>query len=82
MVKKELVVRTMRARTLGCLRVMVVAATLFVLLGGTLAMAADTPDAWITMKTKIALMTAENVSTKDLNVDTVKGVVTLHGAAA
>ncbi len=36
-------------------------------------------DAWITMKTKIALMTADNVSTSDLNVDTVGGAVTLHG---
>ncbi len=36
-------------------------------------------DAWITMKTKISLMTAENISTSDLNVDTVNGVVTLHG---
>ena len=41
--------------------------------------AADSPDSWITMKTKIALMTTEDLSTKDLNVDTVKGVVTLHG---
>lgn len=36
-------------------------------------------DAWLTMKTKIALMTADNVSTSDLNVDTVQGAVTLHG---
>ena len=36
-------------------------------------------DAWITMKTKISFMTAENISTSDLNVDTVNGVVTLHG---
>lgn len=36
-------------------------------------------DAWITMKTKIALMTADNVTTSDLNVDTVSGAVTLHG---
>jgi len=42
-------------------------------------LAADTPDAWITMKTKNALMTADDVSTSDLNVDTVNGVVTLHG---
>src|SRR5262245_2903941 len=42
-------------------------------------MAADTPDTWLTMKTKIALMTTEGVQTSDLNVDTVKGVVTLHG---
>lgn len=77
-VKKEWVMRT---RALGCVRLTVVAAALS-MLGGTLAMAADTPDPWITMKTKIALMTTEDVSTKDLNVDTVKGVVTLHGVVA
>jgi hyperosmotically inducible protein len=44
--------------------------------------AADRPDAWVTMMTKIKLMTADNVSTKDLNVDTVNGVVTLHGMVA
>ena len=43
------------------------------------AVTAAEPDSWITMKTKIALMTADNVSTSKLNVDTVKGVVTLHG---
>jgi osmotically-inducible protein OsmY len=31
------------------------------------------------MKTKISLMTTEGVHTGDLNVDTVNGVVTLHG---
>ena len=46
------------------------------------AQAVDPPDAWVTMKTKIALMTTEGVSTTDLNVDTVKGVVTLHGKVA
>ena len=39
-------------------------------------------DAWITMKTKIALMTADDISTSDLNVDTVSGAVTLHGKVA
>ena len=34
------------------------------------------------MKTKIALMTTDGVGTTDLNVDTVKGVVTLHGKVA
>lgn len=48
------------------------------LLGGA-ARAGDTPDAWVTMKTKLSLMTTEGVSTSDLNVDTVKGIVTLHG---
>lgn len=36
-------------------------------------------DPWITMKTKIALMTAEGFDAVDLGVDTVNGVVTLHG---
>jgi osmotically-inducible protein OsmY len=46
------------------------------------AMAADTPDVWVTMKAKVALMTTEGVSTNDLNVDTVNGIVTLHGKVA
>jgi hyperosmotically inducible protein len=58
------------------------ALALGVCLSGAPAMAADTPDAWITMKTKIALMTTDNVSAADLNVDTVNGVVTLHGKVA
>ncbi len=40
---------------------------------------ADTPDAWITAKARIALMTTEGIDTWDLNVDTNNGVVTLHG---
>jgi len=41
--------------------------------------AADTPDAWLTAKAKVALLTTEGIRTTHLNVDTVKGVVTLHG---
>jgi osmotically-inducible protein OsmY len=41
--------------------------------------AADPPDAWLTAKAKVALMTTEGIRTAHLNVDTVKGVVTLHG---
>jgi hyperosmotically inducible periplasmic protein len=37
------------------------------------------PDAWITGKAKVALLTAENVSATAVNVDTVDGRVTLHG---
>jgi hyperosmotically inducible periplasmic protein len=59
-----------------------VAAPLFVALAAGWARAADAPDAWLTMKTKIALMTAEGIGTSDLNVDTVQGVVTLHGKVA
>jgi hyperosmotically inducible protein len=56
-----------------------VAAPLLLALAAGWARAADAPDAWLTMKTKIALMTTDGVSTSDLNVDTVQGVVTLHG---
>jgi osmotically-inducible protein OsmY len=58
---------------------LLVAAPLFFAVAAGWAYAADAPDAWLTMKTKIALMTTEGVSTSDLNVDTVQGVVTLHG---
>ncbi len=46
------------------------------------ALAADRPDTWVTMKTKLALMTTEGIDTWDLNVDTVNGLVTLHGKVA
>ena len=50
--------------------------------GAWTAASADTPDSWITAKTRIALMTTDGVDTWDLNVDTNKGVVTLHGKVA
>jgi len=46
---------------------------------GSPVKAADTPDTWLTAKAKVALMTTEGIRTSHLNVDTVKGVVTLHG---
>jgi hyperosmotically inducible periplasmic protein len=58
------------------------ATALILVLAAGIARAADMPDAWVTMKTKIALMTTDGVGTTDLNVDTVKGVVTLHGKVA
>jgi hyperosmotically inducible protein len=64
-------------RTLSLLRASVfAAAALIVAAGPTLA---ATPDSWITAKTKVALMTTEGIRTARLNVDTVKGIVTLHG---
>jgi hyperosmotically inducible protein len=36
-------------------------------------------DAWITTKAKIALMTADEVRARDVNVDTKDGTVTIHG---
>ena len=58
---------------------MFVAAPLLIAIAAGWAYAADAPDAWLTMKTQISLMTTEGLSTSDLNVDTVQGVVTLHG---
>ena len=63
----------------------VTSAVLSVVLGFCLtagALAADRPDSWVTAKTKLALMTTEGIDTWDLNVDTVNGVVTLHGKVA
>lgn len=45
---------------------------------GTPAIAAQ-PDAWITTKAKIALLTNEGIQATSANVDTVDGRVTLHG---
>ncbi|MGE5307278.1 MAG: BON domain-containing protein [Alphaproteobacteria bacterium] len=40
---------------------------------------AATPDAWITTKTKLSLLTTEGVSGTGIHVDTILGKVTLHG---
>ena len=50
-------------------------------LGVTLAApaVAAAPDAWITTKTKLALLTTEGVSGTAIQVDTVLGRITLHG---
>jgi osmotically-inducible protein OsmY len=45
----------------------------------TAAAAASHPDAWVTTKAKIALLTTDGVSGTAINVDTVNGRVTLHG---
>jgi osmotically-inducible protein OsmY len=57
------------------------ASVLAVGLGAALAapVAAATPDAWITTKTKLALLTTEGVSGTAIHVDTVLGRVTLYG---
>lgn len=53
-----------------------------VMLGAAREARADRPDSWVTLKTKLALMTTDNVDTWDLNVDTKEGAVTLHGKVA
>jgi osmotically-inducible protein OsmY len=40
---------------------------------------ADAKDVWITTKTKIALLTADDVKVSAVHVDTKDGAVTLHG---
>jgi len=52
-------------------------------LGAALAVPAmaATPDAWITTKVKLALLTSGGVSGTDIKVDTVIGRVTLYGKA-
>ncbi|MEO8605458.1 MAG: BON domain-containing protein [bacterium] len=37
------------------------------------------PDAWVTTKVKLALLTTDGVSSTRINVDTIDGRVTLHG---
>jgi periplasmic protein CpxP/Spy len=39
-------------------------------------------DSWLTLKTKLALLGDERVSSNDVSVKTVKGVITLHGKVA
>jgi hyperosmotically inducible protein len=43
---------------------------------------AAAPDAWVTTKVKMALLTTDGVSSNDVDVDTVDGHVTLHGTVA
>ena len=46
---------------------------------GVAAAQADTKDAWLTTKAKIALLTTDGVSATAVNVDTVEGRITIHG---
>lgn len=40
------------------------------------------PDSWVTLKSKIAVWTTVGMPGSDINVDTVRGHVTLHGTVA
>jgi len=42
----------------------------------------EVTDSWLTFKTKLALLGDERVSSNDVSVKTVKGVITLHGKVA
>jgi hyperosmotically inducible protein len=52
------------------------------LLLSTAAHAADRPDAWITTKVKIALLTTRGLSAPSVHVDTIDGRVTLYGTVS
>jgi len=43
------------------------------------ASAASAPDAWVTTKVKMSLLTSSDLTSRDINVDTIDGRVTLHG---
>jgi osmotically-inducible protein OsmY len=72
----------MQARTRRTAIALFGAALALVLAGA--AQAVDRPDAWVTTKVKMALLTSEGVglSARNINVDTVDGRVTLHGTVA
>lgn len=53
---------------------------LILVLASGIAKAADTPDAWVTMKTKVSLITTEGVDTHDLNVDLLEVVPSVQRA--
>ena len=54
------------------------AALAFILAGA--ANAVQPPDAWVTTKVKMSLLTSEGVSARNVQVDTIDGRVTLHGS--
>jgi osmotically-inducible protein OsmY len=58
---------------------LIFAAALSLALAST-ASATQRPDAWVTTKVKIALLTSDGVSGTAVNVDTIDGHVTLHGS--
>ncbi len=67
------------ARSKRIVSVPLVACALFAAVLSTGSAKASQPDAWITTKTKLALLTTSGVHVSNVNVDTVNGVVTLHG---
>lgn len=64
-------ITTMRATF--CILIAVIGLT------GAAAPVGAASDTWITMKAKMALIETDDVDAMDINVDTINGVVTLHG---
>ncbi len=72
--------RERRARALARIALATLILSLFAANPSRAAM--DRPDAWITTKVKISLLTSDGVPATAVNVDTVDGRVTLHGIVA
>lgn len=68
------------ARALSRIGLGILALALFAASPSQAAM--ERPDAWVTTKVKMALLTTDNVPSTAINVDTVDGKVTLHGIVA
>lgn len=51
----------------------------FVLATAGAVRAADAPDAWVTTKASVAVLSAVGTSATDIRIETVDGLVTLHG---
>ena len=69
-------------RRIPVLAARIAIAAALVLAAAPNAIAAQQPDAWITTKVKMKLLTTEGLSSTGVNVDTVDGLVTLHGRVA
>src|SRR6478736_4671367 len=67
-----------KTREENVMRMLIGSFSLAFLLAGTTAHAAR-PDGWITTKTKLALWTTAGIPSTEVDVDTVDGMVTLHG---
>jgi hyperosmotically inducible protein len=68
----------MRRQSRRIARAVFGAALAFTLAGA--ANAVQPPDAWVTTKVKMSLLTSEGVSARNVHVDTIEGRVTLHGS--
>ncbi|HTO09594.1 MAG TPA: BON domain-containing protein [Myxococcota bacterium] len=69
----------MTSKTMALFRIGLGVLALALFAAGPSRAAMERPDAWITTKVKISLLTTENVPSNAINVDTVDGRVTLHG---
>jgi len=68
----------MQRQSRGIAAAVLGAALAFIFAGA--ANAVQPPDAWVTTKVKMSLLTSEGVSARNVQVDTIEGRVTLHGS--